>query len=874
MSIPWHAFSNEQVRDKLQTTPLGLDSDLAKRRLAQFGKNALPKVKPPTLLKILIRQFKNPLIYILLVAAFVSILIKEYSDSIFIGAVLLINALIGTIQEWKAEQGSHALQKLISVKAKVQRDDEVIEIDAEDLAPGDLIWLESGMRVPADIRFCSTNSLEVDESLLTGESISVIKQSIPVSESAILADRKSMGFAGSVISKGRGSGFVVETGSHTEIGKLAKDVLQIQGGVPPLILRMNSFVRVISISVISFSFILGSYGYFFKAMTLTDVFLFVVALAVSAIPEGLPIAMTVALSIAAARMAKKGVIVRKLSSVEGLGSCTMIATDKTGTLTCNEMTIVEVRIDKKKPLIVTGEGYQPIGEIMENGSPLQDDSSESLKYLAMASAFCNEGDLHLKNEKWVWSGDPVDIAFLCFAHKVGFTRTELLINHEEIDRIPYEPEKGFSASIHAHGDNHVIYVKGAPEKIIEMCKLSSSQKDQIFLDLNEMGQKGLRVLALAKGAEKSHFENLDFLGLVGMLDPPRSGVQKAIEICHEAGIHVAMVTGDHAITATSIAKKLGIFKADSIVLTGKELDQMHEDELNQIFMRVSVFARVSPEQKLKIVNMAKSAEQFVAVTGDGVNDAPALKAANVGVAMGNSGTDVAKEASDLVITDDHFSSIVQGIKEGRIAYDNIRKVIYLLISTGAGELVLVTLALLFGLPTPLLPVQLLWLNLVTNGIQDVALAFERGEKDILKRAPRKTNEKIFNKVMIERTFLAALTMGIVGYFYFNHLLSKGYSLDQARNLMLLLLVLFENVHIGNCRSENTSIFKLNPLQSPVLLFGTVSAFGIHMLVMNIEFMESILNVSPVTIQDFLFTLLLSLTLLGVMETHKFFRNFL
>lgn len=875
--IAWHSIEIDNVISKLNTTVNGLSVNQSIKLIEKYGPNELPEREPPSLIEIFGRQFKNPLIYVLAIAAIVSIIIGETTDAIFIGGVLLINALIGSFQEWKAEKGSYALQKLIKVKAKVQRGVEVYEIGASELVPGDLVLLEAGMRVPADLRLAFTNSLEVDESLLTGESISVSKLSKAVNKGAVLTERYSMVFGGSVVTRGRAKGFVTATGLRSEVGNLATNMEKIETGKPPLIIRMEKFVKVISIAILIFASLMGIYSVVINKSSMLEVFMFVVALAVSAIPEGLPVAMTVALSIGIFKMSKRKVIVRKLVAVEGLGSCTMIATDKTGTLTCNELTIKKIIDVKSRQFHVTGEGYTPEGKVCLKDSEVSVSSDPLINKLSIAGALCNEASLYLKDDGWGWNGDPVDIAFLSMAHKLGHTKQELAANFPLISEIPFEAERGFAATFHETHDQTIIFVKGAPEKVISMSNLSEEELEEVNRQLESMAKEGLRVLAIAQGIEQGVLPksslpeepfNLTFLGLVGMIDPPRLGVLDAIRSCHRSGIHIAMITGDHKLTASAIANELGILKENSLVVTGPELEKMNEKELQKKISSISVFARVSPLQKLRIIEAAKENGEFVAVTGDGINDAPALKVANIGVAMGKSGTDVAKEAADLVISDDNFSSIVAGIEEGRVAYDNIRKVIYLLISTGAGELVLVSLAIMFGLPVPLLPVQLLWLNLVTNGIQDVALAFEPGEEGVLDRPPRSSKEKIFNKLMIERTILAGFVMGVLSFLSFWFLLKSGRTEFEARSLTLLLLVLFENVHIGNSRSEVNSVFYMSPLKSPILLMGTIGAFSIHMLATIWKPAQDVLSVKAVTLDEFLSMLAIAFVLLIAMEVHK------
>jgi magnesium-transporting ATPase (P-type) len=616
-------------------------------------------------------------------------------------------------------------------------------------------------------------------------------------------------------------------------------------------------------------------------------FLFGVALAVSAIPEGLPVALTVALAIATTRMARRGVIVRRLAAVEGLGSCTLIASDKTGTLTCNELTVREVRLPDGTRFEVTGEGFVPRGEVRLDGKAASGDHGE-LAALARAAVLCNEGDLHQCEGTWVWRGDPTDLALLSLGHKLGWVREVALGRHPQVNEIPFEPERRFAATYHRADDAVRIFVKGAPERVLTMCAWPEhgDRGPEVQALAESMAEQGFRVLALAEGTAPADLDpeqipaepsGLTFLGLVGMIDPLRPGVREAVAACHEAGITVCMITGDHPVTALAIARDLGFASRPDQVVTGRELESQSPDEIQQTVQKVRVFARTTPRQKLQLVEAARQAGHFVAVTGDGVNDAPALRAANIGVAMGRSGTDVAREAAELVITDDNFATIVSGVEEGRVAYDNVRKVIYLLVSTGAAEVILLTLAVATGWPDtdagfavlPLLPVQLLWLNLVTNGIQDVALAFEPNEGDVLRRKPRPPHERIFNRLMIERTVVAAVVMAAVGFAAFCWMIEvAGMSEDSARNALLLLMVLFENIHIGNCRSETRSAFFLSPLRSPILLGGAIIAFLVHVAAMHWPLTQRLLKTEPVSLTTWAALLALALTIFVAMEVHK------
>ncbi|MDJ0910314.1 MAG: HAD-IC family P-type ATPase [Woeseiaceae bacterium] len=873
----WFTADLPTVLDALGSTHAGLTDEEAAVRLATYGPNELPRQRPPSLLEIMLRQFKSPLIYLLCIAAAVSLAIGEVKDAAFIVGVLLINAIIGTVQEARAERASQALQQLLRIRTAVRRSQRVLDIDAERVVPGDIVYLESGNRVPADIRLIASHGLEIDESLLTGESLPVRKDPDWTGEPGTpLADRLNMLHAGAIVVRGRCHGVVFATGGQSAIGRLAVDVMGAGGGRPPLVERMEIFTRRIALAVLVAALVIAVMGVVLGRYSVTEMFMFGVALAVSAIPEGLPVALTVALAIGTTRMARRGVIVRRLAAVEGLGSCTLIASDKTGTLTCNELTVQQLRLPDGGEYAVTGKGFVPEGEVLKDDLPIEPDHAIVLEELARSVTLCNEAELLQRGDEWMWRGDPTDVALLTMAHKLGWSKEPTQELHPQINEIPFEPERQFAATFNRHDDAVRVHVKGAPERVVDM--LAAGQNTENMLDMaHEMAEAGYRVLAVAQGVAPVDLGpadtppvpgDLEFLGLVGMIDPLRPGVRKAVAEAHDAGVATMMVTGDHPVTALTISRELGLADSREEVVTGAELASAPPESMDELIRRTKVFARVAPHQKLEIVNAARESGHYVAVTGDGINDAPALRAANIGVAMGKSGTDVAREAAELVISDDHFGTITAGIEEGRVAYNNIRNVIYLLVSTGAAEVVLVALALIFGSPIPLLPVQLLWLNLVTNGIQDVALAFEPGLGNERLSPPRPTRERIFNQLMIERTLVAALFMGTVGFALFQWLLAAGWSVDSARNALLMLMVLFENFHLFNCRSETRSAFLMSPLRSPVLLIGMISAFSLHLAMTYLPVGNLLLATQPIDPKLWLWLLALSVPILFVMELHK------
>lgn len=834
--------------ETLNTSVMGLTTQDAKNRQNHYGPNQIDAVKKDTIVKLLIDQFKSPIIYILLVATAVSFIIKEYTDAWFIMAVLLINALIGFYQEYTASQKADALKKAVKTFAQVLRDGEKVKLNSEDITMSDIVLLESGDKVPADIRIIQANNLYVNESLLTGESIDVQKDENFITDDSELplGDRKNMLYAGSYISKGRAMGIVTAIGKETEVGAIAALLASAQQAKAPLILRMETFslniAKAIGV-VILFLIFLGLY----QDTSIKEIFFLSVALCVSAIPEGLPVAITVALSMASHAMSKKNVIVRKLASIEGLGSCTFIASDKTGTLTQNRLK-VEHFISPEKDYLE----FEDIKAV-----------------IAEAAYFCNEATINHEQQSYL--GDQVDIALAKYALEHDLSLIEAKCRATLLDEIPYESENRYSAAAYKIDGASKHFVKGSAEEILTMSTLDQNAKDAIMIQINEWAAKGFRLIALAvkySSATTIELSGFTYIGFSAIIDPLREGVVEAVTQAKQAGIEVAMVTGDHPNTAYHIAQKLGIAIDKDEVIDGREISLWIENGSKaEDIAHKRVFARVSPEQKQVIVNAFQELMHFVTVTGDGVNDAPALKHANIGVSMGLSGTDVAREASDLVLTDDSFKSIVNGIEVGRIAYDNIRKVIHLLISTGFAEVVLIVLSMVFFLPVALFPVQLLWLNLVTNGIQHISLTLE-AEDDILLRKPRSPKEPIFDRKMIRRVVWGGLYMGISAFILFWMLLDMGYNEESARNIVLLLLVLFENVHVFNSRSEINSIFSINHLRNKFLLISVIAAQSFHILSMHIPFMQELLHIKPVSLTMWLTLLAIALVLIVVMEVEK------
>ncbi|WP_205672322.1 HAD-IC family P-type ATPase [Ammoniphilus sp. YIM 78166] len=881
----WHEMKSEEVSRRLETSTQGLTAERVDHLKKQYGKNGLPEKKPPTTLMIFLHQFFNPLIYILVVAGVLCILIGETADSVFIFVVILLNALLGTFQEWKAEKNAAALQNLLKGMARVKRNGQEFTVPAEDLVPGDLVFLESGSRVAADLRLVQASKLTIDEALLTGESIANTKGEELVARDTPLSERVNMAYAGTTVLSGRGWGYVTDTGLKTELGKIAVEVSGSTVSKPPLIIRMEKFSKQVSYIVLAACILLVAVAVS-RGMPFTEVFFIAIALAVAVIPEGLPIAMTIVLSIATSRMLKRHVIVRKLTAVESLGSCTYIASDKTGTLTVNKQTVKMIKLPSGESFSVTGEGYDGEGRIVATRDESPSESERQMvERLVRAVVWCNEAQLTKKDDQWQADGDAVDVALLALGYKADLSSERVKEKGTFLSAIPYESENRYAAVFYQQGEKGYAAVKGAVETLLPYCEtiatnhgIQAIDPAVVLEEAKRMAEGGYRVLAVAD-AVTDHPDSLvkdpklpvlTLVGLVGLIDPLRPEAKEAVADCHRAGVKVSMVTGDHPATAYAIAKELGIVSTPYEVVTGEQLEKLGKPASPAFIEAVNrgrVFARVTPLQKLQIVDTLMNSGHFVAVTGDGANDAPAIRRASIGVAMG-SGTDIAKDTASIIVTNDNFTAIRAGIEEGRVAYDNLRKVVYLLIATGLAEVLLFTLSMLFALPLPLVAAQLLWLNLVTNGIQDVALAFEGKEEGAMDRPPRDPSEGIIDKRMIQQVLVSGLTMGGISFAAWYGMLSAGWEESAARNLLLLLMVLSLNFHVLNCRSERKSVFSIPIKRNVFLIVGVFVALTLHLMSMQIPLMQQVLKAGPVSVTEFIVIVILASSVLLVTELFK------
>lgn len=870
----WYNLSVDEAIERLSSRQNGLTEKEAKERLTRYGTNELPKQNKDSILKIFINELKDPIVLVLLVTIIFCLIIGEYIDSAAIFFIVLVDLLMGTFQEWKALKNAEALSDMIKVTVKVLRDEKEQEINSNMLVPGDIVLLESGDKISADLRIIKCYNFQVNESVLTGESLAIVKNNDDIEKIVSLTEQKNMLFAGTSVITGRAEAIVVKTGIETEIGKIADKVIKTKEEKSPLTIRMEKFSKQISILIVIIGIIISAILYL-KGYKTNDIFLLVISLSVSAMPEGLPLALTMALTIASNRMSKKNVIVKKLNSVESLGSCTIIASDKTGTLTVNEQTAKKIVLPDNSTFEIEGSGYNDKGKVIG----INKESLEEAKFISTLGVINNESLLEKRNNKWEYFGDSIDIALLSLGKKLNINTNNLDI----ISSIPYESENKYSAAFYKDANETYCTIKGSLEKVCSFCSTMGENKEKINYKLlksqnDELAKDGYRVIAFAskKVKEKEEYneddlKNLNFVGLVAFIDPIREEVKDSLKEANDAGIKVVMITGDHPLTAFSIAKELNLVTNFDEVATGDEIKEyleMSKLEFDKFVKSKKVFSRVTPIEKLEIVESYKRQGEFVAVTGDGVNDAPALKSANIGIAMG-SGTDVAKETSSMIIIDDNFKSIVSGIKEGRNAYSNIRKVSYMLLSCGIAEVLFVLLSIIFDLPMPLVAIQLLWLNVVTDGLQDFALSFEKAEKQIMKEPPRSPKESLFNKSLIKEVLVSGLTIGILVFIIWDYLINVlNMDISVARGYVMAFMVFIQNMHVLNCRSEVESTFKV-PLKNPLVIVTIIGAIVLQIIVIEVPILSKFLKTESIPILHLIYLFMLSTIILLTMEIYKY-----
>lgn len=810
----WHSHSPQQVLETLKTAHAGLSQAEAQLRLEQYGTNRLQPQKPESIIIRFLLQFHNVLIYILLAASVITAFLGHWVDSGVILGVVVINAIIGFVQEGKAEKALNAIRRMLSLNAIVLRTGQRIQIAAEQLVPGDIVMLQSGDKVPADLRLLSCKNLRIEEAALTGESAAVEKSIHAVEAITAIGDRFCMAYSGTLVVYGQGMGVVVATGQHTEIGRISQMIAQVDKLTSPLLRQMAIFGRWLTYAILLLAAGIFVYGLLLHDYPINEIFMAAISMAIAAIPEGLPAIMTITLALGVQNMARRNAIVRRLPAVETLGAVTVICTDKTGTLTRNEMTVQHV-ITADVQLRVSGVGYAPKGGFSLNGKEILITDYADMLVMFRAGLLCNDAILNQCDDAWVIDGDPTEGALITLAMKATLDPS---FEHETLprtDAIPFESEHRFMATLHHdHAGHSLIYVKGAPEEVLTMCSHQRSLGEDHLIQLDfwharirEASATGQRVLAMASRVVQTKQHTLEFsdieagftlLGLVGIIDPPREETIVAVRQCHAAGICVKMITGDHRATACAIGEKLGIGDGQRAV-TGIELDNLNDEQLHKVVAEVDIFARASPEHKLRLVTALQDNGEIVAMTGDGVNDAPALKRADIGVAMGKNGTEVAKEAAEMVLMDDNFASITHAVEEGRTVYDNIRKTVVFIIPTSSGGAGILMLAIILGMALPITPVQILWINMVTTVTLAIALAFERPEMNVMSHPPHDPNTSILSGFLVWRIVFVALLMMGGGFALYFWEIMQGASIELSRTVVVNVLVMGQIVYLFNCR---------------------------------------------------------------------------
>ncbi len=860
----WHSSSVEEIAKNLKTNiNIGLPDDEAQKRFERYGPNNLKEKKKESIFVKFIKQFNDFMIITLIIAAIISAVVSklngeaDYIDSIIIVAIVIFNAIMGLVQEQKAEKSLEALKKMTAPNAKVRRNGRVQEIDATLVVPGDIVILEAGNYVPADCRLINSYNLKIEESALTGETIPSLKDSSKIlKENTAMGDLCNMVFATTIVVNGHGEAIVVETGMNTRVGKIAGMIIEDESPETPIQKKLAEVGKILAIACIIICVLIFVIG-IFKKIPIIEMFMTSVGLAVAAIPEGLPAIVTIMLSIGVTKMAKKNSIIRKLPAVETLGSSSVICSDKTGTLTQNKMTVTEIR--------------NCFGRA----------NSNERKFILELGTMCTDTTEERINGKLGFVGEATEVAISNAAMEAGVSKSFLYDEMKRINDIPFDSKRKMMTTIHKYGNGYRIITKGAPDVLLKRCSNCYSggqivpifsKKDDINEQNNQMAEKALRVIAVAyKDVEKlpemqDVEKDLIFCGLIGMIDPPREGVKEAVRTCRRAGIKTVMITGDHLQTAKAIAKELGILKRGDLAIDGETLERMSQHELEKNIMDYSVFARVSPEHKVRIVKAFQSTGAVVAMTGDGVNDAPALKNADIGIAMGKGGTDVAKNAADMILLDDNFVTIVEAVKQGRNIYDNIKKAIHFLISTNIGEIVTIFFGLVLGIKSPLLAIQLLWINLVTDSLPAIALGLEKEEENIMSRLPRNPKKNLFAdglwwKIMIEGAMLGIFTL--LAFSIGNRL----YSVEVGRTMAFLTLGILELVHSFNIKSEE-SIFKIGVLENKYLVGALVLGVILQVIVVVVSPLAQVFSLVPLTGMQWLYTILIAVAPIPIVEIQK------
>ncbi|MCU0790028.1 MAG: cation-transporting P-type ATPase [Nitratireductor sp.] len=855
-----HSISAARCLEMLDASPTGLDGEEAGRRLARYGPNRLPEKSTRNPFVRFVLQFNNILIYVLIGAAAVTAALQHWVDTAVIVAVVLANAVIGFIQEGKAEQAMGAIRRMLSPHAAVLRDGRRMTIDGADLVPGDVVLIEAGDKVPADLRILEARGLAAQEAILTGESVPVEKETRPVAADAPLGDRRSMLWSGTLVTQGTARGLVVSTGPETEIGRIGGMLAGVEQLTTPLVAQMDHFARWLSFLILLCAGLLLAYGYFVGHHDFGEMFMVVVGVAVAAIPEGLPAVMTITLAIGVQSMARRNAIVRRLPAIEAIGSVSVICTDKTGTLTRNEMMVSAVETPDGVHS-VAGNGYSPEGAISPPGD---------LSALGLAAALCNDAAIRVHEDQWHVDGDPMEGALLAFSAKTGSRSPG---EWRRLDSIPFDSRHRFMAVLSEREGRRLLHVKGAPERVLPMCR--GIDADEWHNRANAMAGQGLRVLALAARPHKaktiengSHPSGLDLLGLVGLIDPPRKEAIAAVKECQSAGIRVKMITGDHSGTAVAIAHRIGL-QNPSRVLTGAELDRLDDAELASEVIGTDIFARTSPEHKLRLVTALQANGLSVAMTGDGVNDAPALKRADAGIAMGLKGSEAAKEAADLVLADDNFATIAAAVREGRTVYDNLKKVISWTLPTNAGESMVVVLALLAGFALPVTAVQILWINLITAITLGIALAFEPTEAGTMSRPPRQRDAPILSGELVWHVVLVSILFLAAVFGVFSYAIDRGHELALAQTMAMNTLVVLEIFHLFFVRNiHGTSLTLAAVKGTRVVWLVVLTITAAQFAVTYMPFLQAVLGTRPVPLADGMLIVAVGVAFFTLLEIEK------
>jgi magnesium-transporting ATPase (P-type) len=881
----WHQLSTQQVLTALKSEKAGISSAEAERRLDEYGPNRLkpPKRRGPFARFLL--QFHNVLIYVLLASALVTAILRHWVDTAVIIGVVLINAVIGVIQEGKAERALDAIRRMLSLRAAVLRDGRRKLIPAEHVVPGDIVFIQSGDKVPADLRLLAVKNLRIDEAALTGESQPVDKDIAAVAQQAAIGDRTCMAYSSTLVVYGQGLGVAVATGGDTEIGQIGAMLEQVQELSTPLLRQMTVFARWLTAVILALAAGTFSYGLYLRNYSINDMFLAAVGLAVAAIPEGLPAILTITLAIGVQRMARRNAIIRRLPAVETLGAVTTICTDKTGTLTRNEMTVQRL-IAAEGVFEVGGVGYAPYGGFSLESKEVAVADHAAIAEIARAGLLCNDAQLRDSDGAWRVEGDPTEGALISLAIKAGL---DPAFEHESLprtDTIPFESEHRFMATLHHdHAGHGFIYVKGAPERVAEMCTRQRAGGEDRPIDLDnwhakieEVAALGQRLLAVAMRPSDAVRRELSFadidhgftlLGLFGISDPPREEAVAAVASCQSARIRVKMITGDHAVTARAIGAQLGIGDGRA-VLTGGELEKMDDESLRRIVREVDVFARASPEHKLRLVSALQADGQIVVMTGDGVNDAPALRRADVGVAMGMKGTEAAKEAAEMVLADDNFASIVHAVEEGRAVYDNIRKAIVYILPTNGGEAGMMVIAIMLGMVLPITPVQILWVNMITTVTLSLSLSFERPETNILRRPPRDPRSPLLSPFLAWRVVFVSLLMmgGALGLFLWQD--ASGAGIAESRTVAVNALVMGEIFYLINCRYLYAPVISRDGLTgNRYILLAIALLLVIQMLFTYVPFMQGLFGTAAIDLAAWSRITAFGILMLGLVELEKY-----